>query len=553
MTGAASVTALVEAFDRDPAAGKQLRALLNTSPEAFRAGALAALKSSPGGRGYRFLVTQLVVNNLVLDCLAAPSLTTAEAAELARAAARVDPRLDILLAKRIGEEAASPSGRYSDADMARLLETLEQIGGGLRAAPALGPLLNHGNPRLRSKAALLVGRASQNAALAARQLASDDARVRANAVEALWGAESAHCRDIFHSAVLDPNCRVAGNAALGLYRLGDTAGVRALLNMAGHASPDFRSTAAWCMGACEDPRFLAPLERLAAGGGGKVRHNALRSIARVRHNAVRMADAGRLRIEITDVTVAGGEARLRVAVAADGQPDLQGLPPTCFAVREGGELVGDYAAEELPLPEIIAAGFVLPQNLAADVIGDCLCMRRPGDKWAVAKYAERAEEVRESVAQEVPPRFVTDMTMLHAAMAAPGRATKGMLEAAAELLNVAVLARGGRHIVLLAGAGAADERRAGALAMAARAAKAPVHIVAMPGCGNTALASLAAAAGGRYFQPGPREGVADSMQRLCLGMLSRYEIRWAPRGGAREVGVEVWCGRGFGEGAWRHC
>ena len=268
--GAAPVTVLVEAFERDPAAaGKQLRTLMTVSPEAFRAGALEALKSPSGGRGYRFLVTQLVVNNLLLDCLAARSLTAAEAAELARVAVRVDPKLDILLAKRIAEEAASPSGRYSDSDLARLLEVLEQIAGGLRAVPALGPLLNHGNPRIRSKAALLVGRASQSAALAARQLVSADPRVRANAVEALWRAEGAHCRVVFLNAARDFNGRVAGNAALGLYFLGDAAGVRALLEMAGRPSPDFRSTAAWCMGASEDPRFLAPLEGLAARGGGQ--------------------------------------------------------------------------------------------------------------------------------------------------------------------------------------------------------------------------------------------------------------------------------------------
>ncbi len=547
MTGAALVAALVEAFERDPAAaGKQLRALLNASPAAFRAGALAAVKS-PGGRGYRFLVTQLVVNNLLLDCLAAPSLTGVEAAELARAASRVDPRLDILLAKRIGEEAASPSGRYSDADLARLLSVLEQIDGGLRAAPALAPLLNHANPRIRSKAALLMGRASQSAALAARQLSSPDARVRANAVEALWGAEGENCREILRDAALDPNCRVAGNAALGLYRLGDTAGVRALLAMASHASSEFRSTAAWCMGASEDPRFLAPLEELAAGGGGKVRHNALRSIARLRQNAVRMVDAGRLRVEITGVSRAGGAARMRVAVAEEGRADLAGLAATCFVVREGGNVVVDYAVEESPPPETIAAGFVLPQKLAAEAIGDCLGLRRPGDRWAVAKYAGRPETARESVAPEAAPRFFTDMTMLRAAMAVPGRATKGMLDAAAELLNAAVLARGGRHIVLLAGDEAPEEARASELAMAARAAKARVHIVALPGCGNAALKALAAATGGRYFQPGPREGIADSMQRLCLGMLDRYEITWAPRAGAGEIGVEVWCGHGFGE------
>ena len=214
-------------------------------------------------------------------------------------------------------------------------------------------------------------------------------------------------------------------------------------------------------------------------------------------------------------------------------------------------MVGDYNVEELALPETMVAGFVLPQNLAADVIGDCVPFRRQGDRWAVARYAERPDEVRESVAPDAAPRFVTDMSVLRAAMAAPGRATKSMLDAAAEMLNVAVLARGGRHLVLLAGPQAIKKGRASELAMAARAAKAAIHIVALQGCGNAALEALAAATGGRYFHPGPRDGIADSMQRLCLGMLNRYEITWAPAAGAAEAGIEVWCGRGFGEALWR--
>lgn len=550
LSGARSIPVLVQAFERDPAAaGKQMRRLIAAAPEAFRAGALEALKSPSGGRGYRFLVTQLVVNGLLLDCLVSRSLTAPEAAELARVAARVDPKLDILLAQRIAGEAAEPSGRYSDADLARLLEVLERIAGGLRAVPALGPLLGHANPRIRSKAALLVGRASQSAALALKQLGSLDPRVRANAVEALWRADGDNFREVLRNALRDPNCRVAGNAALGLYLLGDAAGVRELMAMARRPSPDFRAAAAWCMGAAEDPRFLAPLEQLAASGGGKVRNNALRSISRVRQNAARILEAGRLRVEIAGASFAGGTAHLRLAVAPEGRPDLPGLPATSFVVREDGETVTDYCVREDTLPETVVAGFALPQWLAADVMSDCITHRRQGDKWAVAKYA--GQPARESVAPEVAPRFVTDMAALRASVAAPGRATKSMLEAAMELLNVSVLVRGARHLVLLAGPAALDGAAAGELAMAARAAKTVIHVVALPGCGGPDCASLAAGAGGRYFQPGPRDGIADSMERLCLGILSSYEVSWTPLAGAAEVKIEVWCGHGFGQGQWR--
>ena len=153
--------------------------------------------------------------------------------------------------------------------------------------------------------------------------------------------------------------------------------------------------------------------------GGRVRQNALRSIARVRQNGMRIKDAGRLRVDVAGTPPADGAPRVRVAVAAEGILDLPGLAATCFVVREGGETVWDYDVEELPPPETMVAGFAVPEGLAADVIGDCLPFRRPGDKWAAVKYAERADEARESAAPGEAPRFAADMTVLRAALAVP--------------------------------------------------------------------------------------------------------------------------------------
>ena len=80
---------------------------------------------------------------------------------------------------------------------------------------------------------------------AERLLTKRDPRVRANAIEALWGSDSALARGLFREASRDVNNRVAGNALLGLYLLGDTSAVPQILKMAAQPDPLFRATAAW--------------------------------------------------------------------------------------------------------------------------------------------------------------------------------------------------------------------------------------------------------------------------------------------------------------------
>ncbi len=247
-----------------------------------------------------------------------------------------------------------------------------------------------------------------------------------------------------------------------------------------------------------------------------------------------MEEAGRLRIEIASALFSGQAARLSVAVSARNEPGLRGLRATSFIVLEDGEPVAHYRVEEKRASESLAAGFALPQSLAANVMDDCEAFRRPGDNWTVATYAE----------SEAPSQAGQDAAAPDDSLGYPGRACPSLYQAARELLQESVLARRVRHPVLLAGPaglrGPTDE-----LIASAWATGTAVHVVALPGSGTAELDALAARTGGRSFRPGIDEGITASMQRICLGMLTRYEIAWTSCGG--RVQIQVWCERGWGE------
>jgi len=335
---AQALDSLLAGFDRNPvAAGKRLHDLLHGDRAGFLAAAVPLLNGSADTAGRRYLLNLLVASGLLADCLCDRAFTTAQAAALARMTSTMDNPTDLWLARCLAE---SQPGKRDDASTTRLLEVLEAILERPRAVALLNPLLQHPNARVRSKAALLVGRASRNARWAERQLASPDARVRANAIEALWQGEAESCRPVFRAATRDTNCRVAGNAVVGLYLLGDAESIPLLLELAGHAAPEYRATAAWCMAEIQDPRFL-PLAIQLFGESGRVRQNALRAISRMRRSLARMREAGTLQVEVVEVACLGGGARrLRVTVAP--AQDLAQLAASHFAVTENGHMVRVY-------------------------------------------------------------------------------------------------------------------------------------------------------------------------------------------------------------------
>ncbi|HEU0123954.1 MAG TPA: HEAT repeat domain-containing protein [Bryobacteraceae bacterium] len=164
----------------------------------------------------------------------------------------------------------------------RMLQLLPRITRPERLLPLLDLILPTSNTRIRSKAWKLYAEASADLAWALEQIRDPDPRVAANVVEALWRATpSAELQELFRHAAQQDRNRVAGNGLVGLFTLHDPEAAEWTRQMARHADPAFRATAAWVAGRVYWQEGIAVLRELMQDSSEKVRRNAKRSILRL--------------------------------------------------------------------------------------------------------------------------------------------------------------------------------------------------------------------------------------------------------------------------------
>jgi HEAT repeat protein len=138
------------------------------------------------------------------------------------------------------------------------------------------------DPHSRSRAARLVGRYSSYKTFLLRRMEEKDHRVRANAVESMWGIDTAEVRSALRDSLDDSDHRVRTNALVALYRLGDPSAGRMLIEQSRHDSALFRASAAWAMGEIRNAEFLDALNSLAGDDRDEVRHNATLALSRLK-------------------------------------------------------------------------------------------------------------------------------------------------------------------------------------------------------------------------------------------------------------------------------
>ena len=142
-------------------------------------------------------------------------------------------------------------------------------------------LVTHENENVRSKAVKLMCKVSPSKVVVARQLQSEDSRVRANAIEALWFSQDPDRTDVFRKAILDHSQRVVVNAIIGLYYQGQEDAMAKLLQLSEHPSATFRVATIWAFGFLMDLRAIPALELLQKDESETVRDRAAATLAKL--------------------------------------------------------------------------------------------------------------------------------------------------------------------------------------------------------------------------------------------------------------------------------
>lgn len=115
-------------------------------------------------------------------------------------------------------------------------------------------------------------------------LSEPDARMRANAVEGLWGTNSTAVRALLQELAADKNHRVAANALVGLHHMDAAQAAAGLENMARCPQPEVRAAAAFAMGQTRDPGFRATLQTLQKDTSLRVSSQALKALIRIQQH-----------------------------------------------------------------------------------------------------------------------------------------------------------------------------------------------------------------------------------------------------------------------------
>jgi HEAT repeat protein len=323
-------------------AAKAIREMYLLDPVGFPPAVEEILRDGSELPGASYLMAILVAEPDWLRTVCNPEKYALEQSlDLVRRARKLDPCSEVKLAKMLSTlKFTSPEDtRFAT----RVLDVLGRSPDPSTALPALRQLSQCPNAKVRSKAALLIGRIIRNPQWADQGSAESDPRVTANAIESLWGMNSPAAREAFFRAARDKYHRIAGNGIVGLYLMGDPSSIPFLFHLSRSEKTLSRATAGWAMGHLEDPRYLSALARLMEDPDPMARKGAFKSMARVRQKMTQMRAAGDLRVQIQDCECRGEAHLVRFTVTIEGQP-VPGLDLRRFVAWNGPDLVEEFVS-----------------------------------------------------------------------------------------------------------------------------------------------------------------------------------------------------------------
>lgn len=241
--------------------GGRLRDMVTSNPRASVLAIVEILSTECVRDAQDLLARQLMASGLLLDLICGGAFSSLEnAVKVTRLVAHAEPMLNVVLLKSVWTDRELLANRIAVLRVLSVAERLEALS---RALPLLVQMArSSGDHFIRSKATLLAAKAQADGRLVIEQLKDQSPRVRANAVEALWGQRTKAAIQVFEAAAAKAgeHHRVAVNALVGLYLAGrQDEAIRLLKKLSLAHSSGMQTAAAWAMGYLQDPCFLEDL------------------------------------------------------------------------------------------------------------------------------------------------------------------------------------------------------------------------------------------------------------------------------------------------------
>ncbi|MBZ2183996.1 MAG: HEAT repeat domain-containing protein [Bryobacter sp.] len=327
-------------------------------------------------------------------------LSLDEVAQLLRIQNRNNPAHQVSLMQSVKREIDSAGSRLARRELMRLIEIFaksieqEKLGG------MLASLCEHSDERLRSKVAVLSGVVTKQLPRQINLLKDIDPRVRANAVQALWGLTDPESLQLMVEASRDDHHRVAANALLGRYMAGDIGAVQGLFRLVREVEMPRQLAGAWAIGETGDPRFLHTVGDSLGLRTGRLKL-ALRNAGRKIRKRMEDARSGyalsfeHLHSEFEET----GRVRIHFCVQREPGVRLSGmdLKGTGVIVHDGSMRVDQIGLKWVGKSEARRMAVIMPlrtgvENVFAqelvNVVGAALRSKRAEEAWAILKYGK---------------------------------------------------------------------------------------------------------------------------------------------------------------------
>jgi hypothetical protein len=574
--GDSTLDSLLARFEREPAlAAQTIRAFARSSPDRFLKEGIRLFGQRDFSPGLRCIGMTLIQDERLparlLQLLGEPRATLIQ---LIRQLMRCDPHLDLKLLNVLRNSGSEIAG--GKAAIAKAIDILDVVSDSMRLVPSIRHMLDDPDPRVQSKAAIFIGRRTQNLTWAQKQLQDRDVRVRANVIEALDGPFGSNYRELLWTSVADGDNRVAGNALLKLYEQGDTAAIPLIFQMAERPEHEFRSTAAWVMGSTGDSRFANALSGLLQDSEAAVRTNAFRGLKLIKTALAASGATPELQLSSVSFQQKEDAANLAVVVQDKSGNAQRDISPVSWMLWEGARIVRDYAVAAGDSGELLTVAFLTAGPLewngaegtsaesgaAEEGIRRCLPLRLPDDRWAILKLRPTGPPVIASFAPAkkdsllhlndfrlVPAPAAVNISVRFSmspleigrsleadAQKVPGTAIEAVRKGAIEVLGPHGFPGSARHLICIGPEGlegllatGVDKLPESTLPESTES-RVKVHVIALPGNARASeLRALTESTGGFFLIAPDTAGIPQACALLYTALRHRYGLRWEGR------------------------
>jgi hypothetical protein len=232
------------------------------APPPFFEFVIAPLEADAQSGELSSLSALLLKTNLVAHAVSSPNLCPlSQAIRLARAASRLDPRLDQAILEYLCRPPRKGPEDDPEVEILHTLEVIDAISDCDRLVEPLLRFLKLSQRRVRS--IKLMAMANRSPEWAEEIFADTNPRVRSNLMEGIATQTLDYVEPLLRKASKDKHHRVATTALLGLCRRGDRSSYDLLQQFAAGVNPEFKMAADWALGqlrADRDPSVSNPVD-----------------------------------------------------------------------------------------------------------------------------------------------------------------------------------------------------------------------------------------------------------------------------------------------------